>query len=602
MRPSGANVTKLFVREGGRERLLFDPETLKDASGTHSSMDYWVVAPGGRHVAIGASAAGSENSTIRVLDTSTGRMLPETIDRAQYASPSWLPDSSGFFYMRGREGAKLGTPDYYADRIGYLHKLNTSAEADRKIIDRASAGAIPMTPYDFPIVVTTPGSDIAALLLVQGVRRELVIYTAPVADVAAGRAVWRKATSADDRVTNLTLKGRDLYLLSEKDAPLGRILKVNATAPDLARATVALPEGKLALENVFATGDGIYVQVMDGGNQRFVRLGDGGRATDVAMPFNAGVYGVSASPDQLGFYTRMAGWLNASGIWRYDPATGTLTDTGLSPKPPLDLSAYGATSTFATARDGTKVPVTIIARKDYKRDGSAPLLADAYGSYQISSSPAFNVRGVAFLERGGIIATVGVRGGGEYGRPWHEAGKKTNKPNTWRDLIDASEFLIKEGWTSKDRLAILGGSAGGITVGRALTERPDLFAMVVSAVGISNPVRGEAEQNNAPNIPEFGSAKLESDFPAVLAMDSYMAVKDGTRYPKVILTTGMTDPRVAPWHAGKMAARLQSATASEEPVLLRVDFNAGHGQGSTRTQRDEEQADVAAALLALADE
>lgn len=600
-RPAGANVAKLFVRPvaGGEARMLVDPEAMKDASGAHSSLDYWQASPDGRLVAYGTSPSGSENSTIRIVETATGRVFPEAIDRAQYASPSWLPDSSGFFLMRGRADAKLGAPDYYADRVSWLHKVGTDPAQDVRVFARGSVPGVEAVPYDFPFVIVTEGSDVATLALAEGVRRTVKLYVAPLADVVAGRAAWRKVCDHPDEVTGATLRGREMFLISEKGAPMGRVLRLDAAAPDIARATEVLAPGAQALEQVMATRDGVYVQVMDGGNQRFRRLRPGGGADDIAMPFNAGVYGLAYSPRYDGFYARMTGWLSPSAIWFYDPKAGRFADTGLSPKPAVDLSPYEAVSTFAPARDGTRVPVTIVARRGLKRDGSAPCIADAYGSYQISQSPALSLRSLAFLERGGVLATVGVRGGGEYGRPWWEAGKKGNKPNTWRDLIDACEFLVRERWTSTPRLAIEGGSAGGITVGRALTERPDLFGMVISAVGVSNPVRGEVEQNNAPNIPEFGSAKVEGDFPALLAMDSYMAVRDGTRYPAVLLTTGMTDPRVAPWHAAKMAARLQKASASGRPVILRVDFDAGHGLGSTRAQRDEETADMYAAVLAL---
>lgn len=598
-RPVGASNFKLFVVEGGVEKLLIDPETVKDASGAHSSLDYWQPSPDGRYVAYGMSAAGSENSTIAILDLTSGATLPEQLDRAQYGSPMWAPDSSGFFFMRGRDGAVLNTPDYYADRVSWFHRVGTDPAKDTLVMSRPTSKTLKIDPYEFPIVITQPGTDTAILGLFAGVRREYRLLTAPLADAMAGKADWKPVCEPEDRITSATLKGDDLYLLSEKDAPLGRLLKTSAAKPALASATEVVPQGKVAMEQVYAAQDAVYLQVMDGGNQRFVRIDAAGKASDVAMPFNAGIYSVFAAPDQPGFYARMSGWLDPVGIYRYDPATGKLADTGLSPRPKVDLTPFEAVSTFATARDGTKVPVTIIAKKGLKRDGSAPLLADAYGSYQISATPALQLRQLAFMERGGVIASVGVRGGGEYGRPWWEAGKKKNKPNTWRDMIDTCEFLIREGWTSSPRLAITGGSAGGIMAGRSLTERPDLFGLVISQVGWSNTVRGEAEQNNAPNIPEFGTAGNEEEFPAILEMDSVQHVKDGTAYPMVIMTTGMTDPRVAPWHAAKMAARLQAATTSKKPILLRVDFDAGHGLGSTREQRDVEQADLYAAVLSL---
>jgi prolyl oligopeptidase len=236
-------------------------------------------------------------------------------------------------------------------------------------------------------------------------------------------------------------------------------------------------------------------------------------------------------------------------------------------------------------------------KKGLPRNGRNPTLVGAYGAYQISSNPYFSPRVLALLERGGIFATAHVRGGGEYGKRWWKGGQKLTKPNTWRDLIDCCAHLVRERWASPRTITIQGGSAGGIAVGRALTERPDLFAGVISNVGISNALRAEFSQNGPPNIDEFGTVKDADGFAGLLAMDALAHVKDGTRYPAVMLTVGMTDPRVEAWHGGKMAARLQATTRSGRPVLLRVDFDAGHGLGSTRRQIDAERADEFAFVL-----
>ncbi|MFY7857202.1 MAG: prolyl oligopeptidase family serine peptidase, partial [Rubrivivax sp.] len=229
------------------------------------------------------------------------------------------------------------------------------------------------------------------------------------------------------------------------------------------------------------------------------------------------------------------------------------------------------------ARDGTLVPLSVVARKGLPRNGRNPALVSAYGAYQISGNPYFSPRTLALLERGGLFCVAHVRGGGEYGKRWWKGGQKLTKPNTWRDLIDCCEHLVKEGWASKATLTIQGGSAGGITVGRALTERPDLFAGVISNVGVSNALRAEFSQNGPPNIDEFGTVKERDGFAGLKSMDAMLHVKDGTRYPAVLLTVGMTDPRVDAWHGAKMAARLQKANRGPNPVLLRVGFDAGHG-------------------------
>jgi prolyl oligopeptidase len=252
---------------------------------------------------------------------------------------------------------------------------------------------------------------------------------------------------------------------------------------------------------------------------------------------------------------------------------------------------------FATGHDGVKIPLSIIYKKGLKRNGSAPMLLEAYGAYGIKLDPVFISRWLPWMDVGGVFAVGHVRGGGELGEDWHLAGQKLTKPNTWRDTISCAEYLISQNYTSKRTLAVIGGSAGGITVGRFMTERPDLAAVVIDQVGVSDALRSEFSPNGPPNIPEFGTVTNEVGFKGLYAMDAYQHVKDGVKYPSVLLSTGLHDPRVSSWEPTKMTARLQAATASKNPVLLRVEADAGHGIGSTRAQRDQETADVMAFIL-----
>jgi prolyl oligopeptidase len=318
---------------------------------------------------------------------------------------------------------------------------------------------------------------------------------------------------------------------------------------------------------------------------------------DIALPFDGTIGAVYADPTENGVLISFTGWLEPPAIYRVDSA-GRLADTGITPKPAIDVSAYETQRLFASAKDGTEIPYTLIYRKGLKLDGRAPAWISAYGSYGVAAyTPWFAGRTLALVDAGVIVGYAGVRGGGEYGREWHEAGQLANKPNTWRDLIAVCEQLCARKYTSPQHLAIGGRSAGGIAVGRALTERPDLFAAVVDGVGWSNPLRYVAEQNGYGEEPEWGAITDPKGFSALKSIDSYQAVKDGTPYPAVLLTTGLTDPRVAPFHVAKMTARLQAATSSHRPILMRVDYDAGHGMGSTRSQQDNEAADTYAFLL-----
>jgi prolyl oligopeptidase len=280
--------------------------------------------------------------------------------------------------------------------------------------------------------------------------------------------------------------------------------------------------------------------------------------------------------------------------------TANIGETALHPKSVADFSDIVELRQNATAKDGTKIPVSLIYRKSTTLNSFNPTLIRAYGAYGFVQAPSFNPSTLAWLERGGILATCHVRGGGEFGEVWHLGGQRLTKPNTWQDLIACTEYLIERGFTRRERVGIQGGSAGGVAVGRAMTERPDLFAAVVPSVGLLDAMRMEFTPNGPPNIPEFGSVKTRDGFQGLVAMSSLHHVKDGTKYPAVMLMHGVNDPRVEVWHSAKMAARLGAAVRTipdAKPVLLRLDYDAGHGVGSTRNQRNAELADIYSFLL-----
>lgn len=598
MRPTGANQFKLYMRDGvnAAEKLLIDPSTLRGPDDVHMSLDWWAASDDGRHVVYGLSAAGSEESVLHILDVDTGKVLDERIDRTQFGSPSWLPDNKAFFYNRLAEGAKKGTTDYFLDSVVWLHRIGTDPKSDLKILSRGLHPAVPMERTEIPILFSDPSSPQVLAALFGGVRRENPLYVASLESVLAGRPQWRKVCDVDDEVTGFAFRGDDLYLQTTRDAVNAKVLKTSMSAPDVARAATVIPEGQSVIEAIATARDGLYVRDMDGGYNTLRRLGTDSRLQSVKLPFEGSFESMSASNRHDGVWLLGTSWLLPFTTFRHDPATGSTVAIPLAAPASLNLSGFEAIRTFAVARDGTKVPLSVVARKGTKRDGRNPTLVNAYGAYQISMTPYFNARGVAFLEKGGVLAYAHVRGGGEYGKRWWKAGQKISKPNTWRDLIDCCQELIKQKWTSSKQLTIQGGSAGGITVGRAMTERPDLFAAVISNVGVSNALRAEFSQNGPPNIEEFGTVTERAGFLGLKQMDAMYAVRDGVRYPAVLLTTGMTDPRVEPWQVAKMAARLQDAMTrlpltERRPVLLRVDFDAGHGVGSTRQQADAERAD-----------
>ena len=293
-----------------------------------------------------------------------------------------------------------------------------------------------------------------------------------------------------------------------------------------------------------------------------------------------------------------ATWIQGGIRYAYDPDANTFTDTGMVPVGEFDnLEGYVAKELVVPSHDGVMIPLTIIHKEGLVLDGKNPTVVYGYGSYGSSMNVGFSATRLAWLERGGVWAIAHVRGGGEYGQEWHYAGRMQTKPNTWRDLIASAEYLVTEGYTSPAHMAPWGGSAGGILAGRAITERPDLFGAAIIDVGSLDTIRAETTTNGVPNIKEFGTVTEEAGFHALLAMSAYHSVRDGVAYPAVMLSHGFNDPRVEPWQSGKMTARLQAATASDNPVLLRVDFQAGHGIGSTRDQYLQERADQFAFLF-----
>jgi prolyl oligopeptidase len=597
IRPIGANTFKLYVRDGvhGPDRLLYDPDT-EAAAGSHFSLDYWTASPDGRYVAFGSSPAGSENSALRFMETGTGKLLPETIDRAQFGAVSWTPDGKAVFFNRLKEGTRHGDIDHYLDSVAWLHRLGTDPATDVKVLAKGLDRSVTMTDIDTPAVVAQVGSDIAGGVIQGGVQNEVALYVSPLAPAMAGKPEWTKLCDRDDDVTGAAIYGPDIYLVSHKGASRFKLLRTSAARPSLADATLAVPEGPGVIKGVATAKDGLYVQTLDAGLGRVFRLGGEGKHTPMRLPFDGAIGFVAADPLADGCWFLLDGWVRPPVVC-YGAPDGTVTVTDIAPKPDIDVSPYESREVMVKARDGVMVPLSIIYAKNVKRDGSAPCYLTAYGAYGLDLDPGFIPRALPWLDLGGVYAVAHVRGGGELGDDWHKAGQMLTKPNTWRDCIDCAEHLIHEGWTSRPKLAVEGTSAGGIMIGRFLTERPDLLAVAVVRVGDSNALRAEFMEAGPANVPEFGTVKDPDGFKGLMEMDALSHVKDGARYPAVLLTTGVNDPRVAPWEPGKFAARLQAATASGKPVILRVDTDAGHGIGSTRRQRDDETADTYAFIL-----
>ena len=590
-RNPGENTVKLYVRDGRGERLLVDPDRMVVASGPHFALDYYEPSDDGARLVYAVSPGGSEASVIHVLDVASGKDGAETIDRAEQGSPSWLPGGKAFFYNRyALLGADAKETDKYLNSRAYVHVVGTDPAADVALAGPGVAGSPPVDPVDTPVIYATPGSDQAVLVINHGASPAQTYWVAPLAAARQPGAAWKKVADVDDGVTDVQVHGDRLFLSSLHGAPRAQVLETDARAPDVAHARVVVATGSRVIEQAVAAADALYVIDLDGGLSRIRRVGyDDGKVADVALPLAGSVFNIAADASVPGLVFGEQGWVTAPRFFR--TVDGRVAPLPLAPPWREKLDAYTADEVMATAADGTQIPLSIVHRKDVRPDGSHPVWLTGYGAYGLSLKPALASRFLALLDDGGVYAVAHVRGGGEFGEDWHQAGRLATKTNTHRDLIACAEFLVRQHWTTPALLAIQGGSAGGITVGMALTERPDLFRVVLSNVGDSNALRAEQETDGQANSLEYGTVTNEPGFKALYAVDATQHVRAGVRYPAVMLTTGMNDPRVAPWQPGKMAAHLQAANPDGRPVLLRVDFDAGHGIGSTKSQRDLEIAD-----------
>jgi prolyl oligopeptidase len=606
-RAPGARIGKLYVRDAdtGAERLLVDPEALGGAKG-HAAIDHDAPSPDGRLIAYGVSSGGSEASVLHVMDVATGKTLPDVIDHAEFAAVSWLPDGSGFFYTRSPTlAADAPAAEQFAHLRTWLHHLGDDPAADRLVLDADHLPFDVEAQAPVPAIVVTPGSDQALAVIGDGTQPENAFFTAPLSDVVGGTAVWKQVAAPSDGASAYAVHGSTIYLLSHKDAPRFRIVAEDLRAPGFAGARTVIAQTPGVLTGLAASSEALYVAERTGGGMTLSRLAWGAmKPSPIALPYTGTIYpaiedagALSADPREPGAVFQLDSWVRPPTWFSYDPADGKIADTGITPKPAIDVSPYEALETSVRSPDGTMIPLSIVYRRGIRLDHSHPTLLEGYGNFGVPMDPSYRPSLAPWLDRGGVYAVAHVRGGGELGEPWHRAGMLANKQNTIIDYIACAEALVRLGYTSKARLAGEGTSGGGLTIGGAITRRPDLFAAAVSRVGATNALRFEQMKVGAALVPEYGSVKDAKQFADLLRMDAYQQVKDGTPYPAVLLTAGFNDPRVMAWMPAKMAARLRAATSSGRPVLFRVEFDAGHGIGSTIAQRDAERADEYAFLL-----
>jgi prolyl oligopeptidase len=596
----GQQIAKLYARDltSKRDRMLLDPDTLPASSGSHWAIDYVAPALDGRLVGYGASLGGSEHTTLYLMDPATARLLPDSISRVQFGFLGWEPGGRAFYYNRLNAAGDTNPALRYRNSAAYRHVVGQPVERDQLLLGPGSTASIPVEPDDFPLILPVEGSPFVYAMVIHGVKNELTLYAARAAELHGAETAWRKLVDVDDAVTAVDFRGSDVYLLTHKDAPRFRVLRMRADAPDFSKAEVIVPEQRGVLTSIAVAKDALYVKELEGGLGRVRRVPFGERdGAKISLPADGAIQTIVTDRRKPGVLFPLESWTRSRLWYQYVPGQRQPNNTRLLQPAKVDVSRYESVEVEVPSHDGVRVPLSIVYRKGLKRDGSHPLLLDGYGAYGFTYDPGFSALRLAWLERGGVFAAAHVRGGGEFGEAWHQAGQKATKPNTWKDFIACAEYLVKQGYTSPEHLAGTGTSAGGILIGRAITDRPDLFRAAVPRVGVMNALRVEHEPGGPANIPEFGTTAKEEGYRALREMDAVGHVRPGVRYPAVLLTAGINDSRVEAWQPAKMAAVLQGLKAPDRPVLLRVAFDAGHGMGLTKAQRAEEAADIYGFLL-----
>lgn len=597
------DTAQLYVRDGwgGADRLLVDPRT-RNQGEVHYSIDYVVPSPDGKHVAYGISAAGSEDSVVEILVVGgTGgskdgdRLLAEKIDRAQYASIDWRDDQSFFYWRRRAPAAGDSRADWFKNSASYLHVLGDDPDRAQPVITAAMPD-LGLAPEVFTWIDASSRSPWVLAGASPGTSADLQYFVAPLAKVAAGKTPWRRISGQSDHVVAMVAHRDTIYALSYADAPRFRLLSFSASTGTVATAKVLVPETSSILEWFVAAEDGLYLQWFDGGRTRVERVSyDGKQRATVKLPFDGSAY-FQGDPDRPGIILTVEGWARPPADFLYDARQG-MRALALRQPWPVDYSHIMSELVEVKSADGAMVPMSIIRRKDTPLDGSAPTLLNGYQSYGGTEQPFFAPLPLTWVDRGGILAHCHGRGTGNRGKQWHLDGIKHNKERGVDDFLACAESLLDGKYTTAERLSVTGTSSGGILVGGAVTRRPELFAAAVLRVPVLNLLRFETTEGGPANVPEYGTVADALDFKHLLASDPYHRLKGGAKYPAMIVTGGKHDVRVPIWQPAKFVARAQASSGSDRPILLRVESGAGHGIGSTRTQLEEEWADLYAFAL-----
>ena len=578
----------LYVRDSlkGKDRVLLDPNTLSP-DGT-AAIDWWYPSGDGALLAYGVSTSGDEKSTLRVIDAGTGKALPDVIPHTRYCSLGWLPDNSGFYYTRYPAPGEVPPGQENYNRHVFFHRLGSEWTKDPKVFgDKRRPEEI------IELNVSPDGGYLTVWVLEGWSRSDLYVK-----DMRQEGTPFVTVAEGIDAIFQGGVVGDTLYLLTNWEAPRYRLFAVDPKRPQRDHWRLLIAESDAVLSEAhYASGKIVALYLKDASSRLALHAAaDGRKIRDIVLPALGTIEGLAAQHDGREVFFGFTSFTVPPSVYRIDLKSGAATPWE-KVKADLDLSALEVEQVFYPSKDGTRVSMFLVHRKGLRRDGRNAVVLYGYGGFNISMTPSFSRALVLWLERGGVYAVANLRGGGEYGEDWHRAGMLDRKQNVFDDYLAAAQWLIEKKYTGADRLAIYGGSNGGLLVGAALTQKPELFKAVVCAVPLLDMVRYHNFQIAKLWVPEYGSAENPGQFRFLYEYSPYHKVRENTAYPAVLLTTAESDSRVDPMHARKMAARLQKATTSDRPVLLRTETKAGHGVGKPLTKQIDESTDTWSFLL-----
>jgi len=585
---SNEKVAKVYYRKGftGKEEVLYDPSHFISINQTNTSHDFIInlISPSwdGNRLAISLSEKGKEFSEVIIMDVKTKHIHPEIITNINPSSVGgikWLGDNSGFFYVY------YPTTDKTSDTFGkntqsILYKIGEDPKKLNVVFSNHNNPDLKIGDMGFPAVLTfNPNNqNLIGIIVDSEDFRDTFIISKK--DLLNGKKNWKPLYTKKDKIFNINLIGEDLYFMSGENSSNFKLCRTNVNNPDFRNPIILIPEKKdEVLTNYTITSDGIYYTTTKNGVEAKLYSYKNEKENLIKLPYTSGNISLQTrGKDFSDLWVSCSGWANEEQRFKYNLNKNTFTLENLVPVIEYpEFKDIIVDEITVKSYDGTEVPLSLIYKKDIKRDGKAPVLMQAYGAYAESYYPFFARSYLVWANQGGIIAVPHIRGGGEKGEQWHIDGQKLKKPNSWKDLIACAEYLIDQNYTSPKKIAIWGASAGGITIGRALTEKPELFGAAIIEAGVLNPLRNEFGGTIKTSVQEYGSIEDANGFKGLLEMDAYMHVKKDVQYPATLITSGINDPRVAPWMPSKFAAKLLANNASKKPNLLKIDYNGGHG-------------------------